>query len=168
MKTLLVVRHAKSSWASVDLTDFDRPLNDRGKNDAPKMGKRLVKNKVKINAFVSSPAKRAKRTAEYFMEQYDKKEKELILVPGLYHASPKDFKTIVAMQDNKYDSIALFSHNPGITYFVNSLTDITIDNMPTCGVFAVRSQAATWTDFIDSPKEFWFFEFPKKEESTSL
>ena len=63
-KTLLLIRHAKSSWDNFALTDFDRPLNDRGKNDAPEMAKRLIDKKINIDAFISSPAKRAKKTAK--------------------------------------------------------------------------------------------------------
>ena len=68
MKTLIVVRHAKSSWANIGERDFDRNLNDRGKEDAPAMAEKLLHTKIKVDAFVSSPAKRARKTAKYFIE----------------------------------------------------------------------------------------------------
>lgn len=163
MKTLLLVRHAKSSWDSPSLQDIDRPLNDRGKHDAPAMAKRLLKYDVVIDKFVSSPAKRAKRTAEYFMEVYDQKEKDLVLVPELYEASVQNFKSTVAMLDDKHKNVAIFSHNHGITEFANDLTEVTIDNMPTCSIFAVKSSAKSWSAFLEEKKEFWFFDFPKKD-----
>ena len=70
MKTLLLIRHAKSSWDNLQLSDFERPLNDRGKNDAPLMAKRVKERKIKIERFISSPAKRAKKTAAIFMDEY--------------------------------------------------------------------------------------------------
>ena len=163
MKTLLLIRHAKSSWDSAALEDFERPLNERGKNDAPRMARQLLKNKVKIDAFVSSPAKRARKTAEFFIEAYNRKEKEIILVPELYEATVKNFKVVVGVLDEDNDTVAIFSHNPGITSFANTLTDLTIDNMPTCSIFAVKSLANSWPAFLEDKREFWFFDFPKKE-----
>ena len=77
MKTLILVRHAKSDWGTPSLGDFDRPLNDRGKRDAPVMAQRLLDKKIKIDAFISSPAKRAKKTATVFAEAYDKKKDDI-------------------------------------------------------------------------------------------
>jgi phosphohistidine phosphatase len=70
MKTVLIVRHAKSSWSNVDLVDFDRPLNERGKKDAPMMAERMIQKKIKLDAIISSPARRARKTAEAFCEVY--------------------------------------------------------------------------------------------------
>ena len=163
MKTLLLIRHAKSSWDSPESSDAERPLNHRGKHDAPMMATRLLKNKITIDLFVSSPAKRARKTAEYFLEEYGRKEKELILNSELYEASVKNFEGIVGLLDDKKDTVAIFSHNPGITDFANRLTEVKIDNMPTCSVFAVRSDVKNWSEFMDGKKDFWFFEYPKKE-----
>ncbi len=161
MKTLLIVRHAKSSWDNLGLSDFERPLNDRGLKDAPKMAQRLLDKKIKIDGFVSSPAKRAKKTAKLFMKVYEGQKKKLILVPSLYEASLKDFYNAIETADNSNDNVALFSHNPGITDFVNNLTEYKVDNMPTCAVFAISINIKEWVDFKDSPKEFLFFDFPK-------
>ena len=81
MKTLLLIRHAKSSWDNATLSDFERPLNERGKYDAPLMAKKLKDKKIEIDAFVSSPAKRAKKTAEIFMHEFEVKEKKLCYYP---------------------------------------------------------------------------------------
>ena len=161
-KTLLIVRHAKSSWELGPLSDFDRPLNDRGKKDAPMMAKRLLDKKIKIDAFISSPAKRAKNTAEIFCEQYNQSIESIEFIASLYHAGVDDFYAVVEQLDDRLDTVAVFSHNPGITYFVNSLTDqLQIDDMPTCGIFAIRVQKQKWTEFKSAIKEFLFFDYPK-------
>jgi len=160
-KQLLLVRHAKSSWADAMQKDFDRPLNDRGEKDAEAMAKRLVKKDISIDAFISSPAKRAFSTARYFAKRFDVKKKNIIQAPALYEASVDNFYKTIQEADNKCKTIAVFSHNPGITAFVNTLTDVHVDDMPTCSVFAVRIQVAEWKDFKDAQKQFWFFDYPK-------
>ena len=163
MKSVIIIRHAKSSWDFSVMNDFDRTLNERGHRDAPMMAKRLLAKKIKIDAFISSTAKRAFTTASYFAEAYGLKEKSILKVPELYHAAPAIFYDVIKKVDNKYNTIALFSHNPGITSFVNELTDIEIDNMPTCSVFAISIATNSWMDFIDAEKKFLFFDYPKAE-----
>lgn len=164
MKTLLLIRHAKSSWNNAVLSDFERPLNERGKHDAPIMAKRIKEKKIKIDAFVSSPAKRSKKTAEIFMHEFDLKGKKLALVPSLYEASLNNFYSAVENLEDKYDTVALFAHNPGITDFINSLVSAPIHNMPTCAVYALKIKIKNWIDFKDADKEFLFFDYPKSEE----
>ncbi len=161
MKTLLVVRHAKSSW-EFGIADFDRPLNDRGKKNAPEMAKRLLDKKISIDAFVSSPAKRAKQTAELFCTTYNRNPNEIIFIESLYHAPAGDLFAAVENIDNKFSTVAIFSHNTGLTNFVNQLVDrIIIDNVPTCGIFAVTIAIDNWKDFHDTKKELLFFDYPK-------
>lgn len=166
MKSLLLIRHAKSSWESDVLNDFDRPLNERGKREAAEMAKRLKKNKIAIDHFVSSPARRAKKTAKLFIKEYGNRETELFYIPELYHASVQTFGTVVSGLHNNYDTVAIFSHNPGITEFVNTLASVQIDNMPTCGIFAVKASIASWSEFADAPKELLFFNYPKMEQNS--
>jgi phosphohistidine phosphatase len=161
MKQLLIIRHAKSSWDFSVLNDFDRPLNERGHNDAPLMVKRLLQKKISIDAFVSSTANRAFTTAAYFAKAYDVKEKNIIKVPELYHAAPKIFYTVITSLNDSLQTVALFSHNPGITEFVNDLTNTRIDNMPTCGIYAIKTDADSWKEFYPAKKKFWFFDYPK-------
>jgi phosphohistidine phosphatase len=161
MKSLLIVRHAKSSWDLSTPNDFDRPLNDRGKKDAPAAAKRLKKKAIVIDAFISSPAKRAKKTARHFASEYEIDEEKIILVPELYEAHASVFTEVVQSLDDSYNTVAIFSHNPGITDFVNSLTEVKVDNVPTCGVFAVQVKADSWEEFKNAEKKFWFFDYPK-------
>jgi phosphohistidine phosphatase len=165
LKTLLLIRHAKSSWDNITLSDFERPLNERGKTDSPKMAKRLRKKNVKIDAFISSPAKRAKKTAQYFVKEFDSSDDDIIIISSLYDAGLNDFSQAVKDINDKYESAAIFSHNPGITAFANQLiNNANIDNMPTCSIFAVQSNVEKWKDFSKAKKEFLFFDYPKKEE----
>lgn len=161
MKTLLLIRHAKSDWNDPSLPDFDRPLNERGKRDAPAMGQRLLDKEVKIDAFISSPAKRARKTAELIAGEYDVKKDKIILVEELYHAEPSAFMDVISKMDDDYKHIAIFSHNPGITEFANQLADVRIDNMPTCSIFAIKIDSKHWKDFSEADKHFWFFDYPK-------
>lgn len=161
MKTVLLIRHAKSSWDNFTLSDFERTLNDRGKRNAPEMGKRLRKRKIMIDAFLSSPAERAKKTAELFAKELDYPKKAIIYLPELYHATPEVFTKVIAEAPDGAEVIAIFSHNPGITAFASMLTDHQIDNMPTSGVFAVESDANDWSDFESAARRFLFFDYPK-------
>lgn len=161
-KILLVVRHAKSSWDIESLNDFERPLNDRGKKDAPMMAKRLIDKNIPIDAFVSSPAKRAKKTAEIFCETYGKPTGIIEYVSMLYQAAAEDLYEVVEHLDDSLNAVAIFSHNPGITEFVNTLTDsAAIDNLPTTGIYAIQFQVQKWADFKKAKKEFLFFDYPK-------
>ena len=162
MKTLLLVRHAKSSW-DLDVDDFDRELNPRGKRDAPEMAERLIKKEVEIDAFVSSPAKRAITTAAFFAEAYHQKVKNILPVSSLYEPTITAFRNAIENLDDKFKTIALFSHNPAITEFANQLTAVKVDDMPTCAVFAVKADIKKWREFSEARKEFWFFDYPKSD-----
>src|SRR6185312_13026804 len=107
-------RHAKSSWDDIGQKDFDRPLNERGKNDAPTMAKKIRKEKdVELDAIVSSPAKRALENAKYIAKEFDIKKKHSIQIQKLYEPTIEAFYDAVADINNDYKTVALFSHNPG-------------------------------------------------------
>lgn len=162
MKSLLLIRHAKSSWDDLSQKDFDRPLNERGKKDAPAMAKRLRKeHNIELDAIISSPAKRAITTAKFFADEFDIKKKNIIGQSKLYEASIENFYDAVLNIDDDYETVALFSHNPGISAFSNALTNARVDDMPTCAVFALHIKTNSWKDFRDAEKEFWFFDYPK-------
>ncbi|HXR84034.1 MAG TPA: histidine phosphatase family protein [Hanamia sp.] len=164
MKTLLLIRHAKSSWSDPSLADSERALNHRGKSDAKMMAKRIKEKEIDIDLFVSSPAKRAKKTAKIFMKEFDAKEKDLLLDPFLYEGSVRNFYDAVENLNEKEKVVALFAHNPGITEFINSLECSPIYEMPTCAVYALKIKTKDWKDFHEAEKEFLFFDFPKNEE----
>jgi phosphohistidine phosphatase len=161
MKHLYIIRHAKSNQNFLG-NDFERPLNDRGIKDAPEMARRLKEKNIAVDAFVSSPATRAKTTAIAFAEVYNKLSDEVVLVSALYHADVNTFYEVIKNLPDELNNIALFSHNPGITYFINNLhCGVTLDNMPTCGIVGVQLQTESWKDILNCKKEFLFFDYPK-------
>ena len=126
------------------------------------MAKRLIKIQPVIDAFVSSPAIRAKKTAEVFATTYGLTNDEIILVSALYHAPPGVFYEVISALPDKINSVAVFSHNPGISFFVNNMVaDTKINNMPTCGIFAVQANIDQWSGFTKAKKEFINFNYPK-------
>jgi phosphohistidine phosphatase len=162
LKKLIIIRHAKSDQSFFG-NDFERPLNERGKSDAPVIAKRLLDKKYTLDALISSPAVRAKNTAELFAETLIMPATEIIFISALYHAAPEVFYEVVSALPDELNTVAIFSHNPGITYFVNSLsTGTKVDNMPTCAVFAVSADITAWSGFNKAKKEFLFFDYPKK------
>lgn len=160
MKTILLIRHAKSAWNEPSLSDFERKLMPRGKSDAKMMAKRLQEKGIEIDSFVSSSAKRARKTAKIFMKEFETDKKKLQLLPSLYEASVTNFYDAVENLDDKEETVALFSHNPGITHFANSLDCTPVYEMPTCSVYAISVNTKHWKDFRLAEKEFLFFDYP--------
>lgn len=162
MKQLLLVRHAKSSWANPGQADFDRPLNDRGHSDAPMMANRMIERGISIDAIISSTALRAITTATYFAKAFDIETDLIVQHDFLYHASPEKFAKAIVLIPDEINTAAIFAHNPGITEFVNQLTSTEIDDMPTCAIFAITLQTDCWKNWATAKKEYWFAEWPKK------
>lgn len=165
MKRVLFIRHAKSSWDDGSLDDFERPLNDRGKRNAPEMAKRLLDRDIKVDQLISSPALRAYTTAILFAKELGISPDRIRLFNELYLPSAQTIGESVAMASDDADTIAIFSHNPGITEYVNSISKTRVDNMPTAAIFAVKVNIDSWKDFNEAEKEFWFFDYPKAKPS---
>lgn len=162
MKTVYIIRHAKSDQSFFG-NDFERPLNERGKSDAPMMAECLLNKKVVFDALIASPAKRAKQTAALFAKNFNMVEDDIILVSALYHAPEEVFYEVITALPDELHTVAIFSHNPGITYFVNSLnTKLQVNNMPTCSIFAVTVNIESWAAFEKAEKDFLLFEYPKR------
>lgn len=143
------------------MSDSERPLNERGKKDAPEMAKRLRKRGIRVDAFVSSPAERAFRTARFFAKAFDEKKDDILVEKLLYGAGPVQFEEVVASLNDKLSTVALFSHNPGITDYVNTLCEVRTDNMPTGAVFAVQASVDSWSAFAQAEKNFLFYDYPR-------
>lgn len=164
MKTLYVIRHAKSSWEDPFIDDFDRPLNHRGLRDAPRMGQRLRKSRVSIDRFLSSPARRAVSTAAILAEAMGVEPSSIITERRLYHATDEVLISVVRDVEDSVRSLALFGHNPGLTDFVNRLarTGVT-ENIPTCGVVTLSLPVTSWRDTAWETAELLSFDYPKKK-----
>ncbi|MGK7389841.1 MAG: SixA phosphatase family protein [Candidatus Cyclobacteriaceae bacterium M2_1C_046] len=163
MKTLYLVRHAKSSWKDSSLDDEDRPLNKRGKRDAPKMGERLAKRNVFPDLMITSPAVRARTTCEVIADVLEYPEGEIEENEDVYLASEGELLSLVQRCDNLWNTVMIFGHNPGFTEFANSLADEDIDNIPTCGVFACTFDVDDWSEVDFGKGEMILFDYPKKE-----
>lgn len=161
MKTLYLIRHAKSSWADVSLSDFDRPLNERGEKDAPRMAKRLREREVTPHLMVSSPAKRAVKTCKAFCKVLGYPKEKIKEVKALYHASDEGILEVLRQINNKHEVVFLFGHNPGLTEFANRLFNEGILNVPTTGIVAGKLKADTWDSVSFGCGAMEFFDFPK-------
>ena len=125
------------------------------------MAKRVRENGIEPDHLLSSPAKGARKTARLFAEEFDFKKEDIKMVEALYGATQTEFLQIVKDIDDGYGVVAIFSHNPGITDFASSLTNVRVDDMPTCAVFALQIETDTWKEFVDAEKNFLFFDYPK-------
>ncbi|MCV6608539.1 MAG: histidine phosphatase family protein [Campylobacterales bacterium] len=155
MKEVYLVRHGKSSWKDILLKDFDRPLNKRGKRDVPFMSSLLKENQIIPDLIISSPAKRAKKTAEGFSKKLGV---EVVYDNTIYDGDVSDLMEIIKKKIKKYDKIFIVGHNPTLTDTANSfLDDIQIDNIPTSGVVGI--------DLLNN--KMLCFEYPKKYQQTN-
>jgi phosphohistidine phosphatase len=161
MKTLFLVRHAKSSWKDSSIDDTDRPLNKRGKRDAPFMGELLKEKVVNPDLVISSPAKRASKTAQIIAEQIGYSKKDIIYAEEIYEASSRELVDFIKKIDDKYNSVMLFGHNPGFTMLNNFLSKQYIDNIPTCGIVALEFNN-TWKEIDKNTAKMIFFDYPKR------
>lgn len=166
MKTLYVIRHAKSSWDAPDMDDFERPLNARGKRDAPRMGKRLKEKEIHPDLVLSSPAKRALATAKRIAKVIGYPSESIKTDRLLYHGDEETILAVVQGLKDKYKNVMLFSHNPGLTDFVNTLMngELDIDNVPTCGIVAFQFAVEDWKDVTWGKGNMLFFDYPKSRE----
>jgi len=162
MKQLILVRHAKSSWKNMSLDDRDRPLNNRGKRDAPFMASFCQKNSIELDAIFSSPSTRAYSTAKAFKAVYKESLKMFSKETDLYFGSEQDWLYLINNLNEDVLFPAYFSHNPTITYFTNSFADNYIDNVPTCGIVWLRSTVDYWKDLHFNNTKVVNLFFPKE------
>ncbi|WP_443939599.1 SixA phosphatase family protein [Pedobacter sp. MW01-1-1] len=160
-KHLLLVRHGKSDWNN-DLKDFDRPLNKRGKQNAPEMAERLKNKGLQIDLLVSSPAKRAKSTAQYFAEclNFD----EITFESSIYEANTTALLKVVNQLPDSAETVVLFGHNPGFTDFANQLCNSDIYNIPTAGIVSISFPFDSWSMVSKGIGTLNFFDYPKNTD----
>ncbi|SEM64117.1 phosphohistidine phosphatase [Chryseobacterium taichungense] len=157
MKKLILVRHAKSDWPE-ETEDFDRPLADKGLEEAMQMSRFMKNNNVAIDYFVSSPAVRALNTCKIFNQSYDI---NMVTNEKLYNPSESNFESVIYDLDDNVNSVAFFSHNNGISNFANSISE-DIFHFPTCGVAGFEIDCNSWSEFDGAKKRLLFFYDPGK------
>jgi phosphohistidine phosphatase len=162
MRTLTLVRHAKSSWQDPHLRDRERPLNKRGKRDAPMMGKRIAEAGIRPSLIISSPAVRAWKTARAVAREIGYPLEFLQREDGLYLASLDRLLDVVAAQDPGFGNLMLFGHNPGLTDFANYLCPGLTDNVPTAGVVCVEFDTDDWLLYEKPEIRLVRYDYPKK------
>jgi phosphohistidine phosphatase len=160
MKELIVIRHAKSSWANPGMHDHQRPLNSRGERDAPEMSIRL-RDFTQPGHIVTSDARRALETAMIFKKKLDIADANTQITRELYHASSIDMLSLFRQLSNEIMSIMSFSHNPGITNFVNHIPGVRIDNVPTCGIAIIQCDTDNWKELTFDQMSMIKFMYPK-------
>lgn len=162
-RTLILIRHAKSDWSDPLGSDFDRPLNERGKRDAPLMGNRLYQLGIVPGLIISSTAKRAAKTAKALAATNNYEAGRIQWVPALYHCVPQVFSDTIDSLKDPASTIFMVAHNPGITAYLNSLSHhFHTDNMPTCCIAGISATAYNWQDFGTADKDIFLFEYPRQ------
>lgn len=162
MKTLYLVRHAKSSWKYPKLDDFERPLNKRGRRDAPFMGSILEKRGVKPDLIISSPANRAAMTARIIADIINYPLEGIYFSERVYGSSANRLLHIVGNLEDDVKKAMLVGHNPGLTELANYIGNTPTSNIPTSGVFCVDLDISSWTKIGGHGGKLKFFEYPKK------
>ena len=162
MKKLFIVRHAKSSWDYPELSDIDRPLNKRGKKNAPEMGRRLAKKGVIPGKLIASPAKRAAATAKRIARELGYPEDSIEKNGDLYHGTVDDIKSVIKSVSDSVDILMIFGHNPDLTTLTNRLSGSDIYNIPTCGVAEIEFDISSWGELEYKSGSLVSFDYPKK------
>lgn len=161
MKHLYLIRHAKSSWSDPKLSDFARPLNKRGKRDAPLMGDRLSSVSPKPEIIISSPAKRARRTARLIGGKLGFSKKDIILDDQLYTFAREGLLDVITKTPDSFNVLAAVGHNYGITECAEWLSGENLDNIPTCGIVLLKFSVSSWSLIGPDTARVLLFDYPK-------
>jgi phosphohistidine phosphatase len=162
LKRLYLIRHAKSSWSNLKISDFDRPLNQRGKKEAPLMAERLAQHGVCPDVLISSPAKRAKATAEIVARTVKYPVKKIHYEDSAYTSATIDLLRVLQRIDDRIESAFLVGHNYAITDLAVMLTGEYISKIPTSGVVAMDLAVPAWENVGPGKGAILFFDYPKK------
>lgn len=158
MKILALIRHAESDWPE-EISDFNRPLSEKGRAEAQQMASFLKKLIPKIDLFVASPALRTKSTCAIFNEAY---QTEVIERQEIYNPTDRNFLSAIYQLNDEVEAVAFFSHNNGISNFANSLTGEMSVHFPTCGVAVFQIDTNSWQAFDGASKKRLHFLAPKQ------
>ncbi len=162
MKTLLLIRHAKSDWSNPFLRDFDRELNSRGLKDALMMGTILAQKNIHPDLILSSPAQRAKTTAIEIAQKLSFLQDKITYDSSLYNSDKETILEVIRGVPDTCKMLIVFGHNPEMTECANALCNADIDNIPTCGFVAMRLRGDSWKNIEYHSAEFLFFNTPKQ------
>lgn len=164
MKKLYLIRHAKSSWKEMGVDDFLRPLNKRGKRDLPYMAKRLKSFGIKPDLILSSPALRAKSTAEGIAQIVEYNKKEIVFEDSLYSSTYTNYRYLLDSLDEKYNEVFIIAHNPEITEVGERLSGAILTNIPTCAIVCIEFDVDSFKKIEEESGKVLFFDYPKKHD----
>lgn len=162
MKTLLLLRHAKSDWHSAAASDFERPLNGRGKQAASLIGQRLAERAGRPERIISSPAKRARQTAKRIAVEIGFAKGAIEHNETIYEASLETLIDLVRSLDDRDDSVMLVGHNPGFSELGQWLTPEAPEWLPTCGLLELELPIETWRQLEAGCADLRLYDYPKK------
>ncbi len=165
MKLLTIIRHAKSSWKQMELDDFARPLNKRGKRDAADMGKRLAAIGFTPDVLISSPAKRAQSTAKRMAREFGYAKARIELDRHIYHATREQLLQVVESLGDSIQHAALVGHNPGFTELSSFLSKESIGDLPTCAVVRLQLEISSWQEAGRKCGVLIDFDYPKRDST---
>lgn len=165
MKWLYLIRHAKASWEHPEIPDYERPLTERGEQDAKHMGHWLKQHDVHPDAIISSPAVRALATAKIMAKKVKFPSKNIIIDPEIYEAGVEELIAVIRNLDDQANKILFFGHNPSLLWLANFLCDDHLANIPTCGIYCIEFDTLHWHDFVESENKLVFFEYPTHVEN---
>lgn len=160
-KQLVICRHAKSSWDDASLSDVERPLNKRGRRDAPEMGRRLAERGLLPDLILASHATRAWTTAEAYADRLGYPPDRIQVNPTLYTATAASLLALVRALEPRLGRILLVGHNPECTAFANLLGNLDLDNLPTGGIVALEFHTRSWQEILPGQGQLLFVDFPK-------
>jgi phosphohistidine phosphatase len=166
MKTLFILRHAKSSWDNPDAADFDRQLNEQGLKTAPIMGAMIFRNQFQPAAIISSPAKRAKQTA-VLIKEMAQLESRIKYDERIYEASPHRLLEVISELDEKNESAMLVGHNPGLEGLIKILTG-EVQSMPTAALAVIDLDKENWNEITAESGKLRAVFSPKEDDLKSL
>lgn len=163
MKRLTLIRHAKSSWKHPELDDHERPLNKRGRRDAPEMGARLARRAERFDLLLSSTARRARDTADAIAEALGAGAGRQAASADLYHADAEDLLAELRGLDPALERVALVGHNPALTDLANRLAGTSLVKLPTAAVFTVELPVDDWSAVAPGSGRLVDYDYPKRE-----
>lgn len=161
MKTLYILRHAKSSWEFEELSDHDRPLNKRGRSDAQLMGQELAGRGIQPNLIISSPAVRALTTATLIGKEIGYDADDIVVDERIFGAGKEDLLEVVQGAPADVEDLMLVGHNEAITDFANMLTPEHVASLPTTGIVALEFDCKSWYEISKDNANMLFYDFPK-------
>lgn len=162
MHLLTLVRHAKSSWDNPELSDFERPLNERGRRDAPRMAAWARQALGVPDRIVSSPALRAITTARLFADTLGIDSHQLLIQPRVYEAALPTLLRLVRGFDDEARHVMLFGHNPGLSELAHALARCPFDDLPTCAVVQIALPVDHWAQLAEHDGTLRDYQFPKR------